>query len=203
LGIGTAGIRDLPFTIAETEDKYVEGNYWTALADGHSGVAFFNRGNMGSVHESDGGFSIPLAYSMYYVWKTVILKGTFNYEFSVYPFEGKWNKADLHRKALEYNFPYLVTTSKAGSGKSGNQLQLIRISESGVILSAFYTTGGKSLLRFYESKGESGELILQSRIGPNEYTEVDLRGIELNKTGPVIQFGPWQMKTIRVGNINP
>jgi hypothetical protein len=28
------GIRDLPFVISETNDKYVEGNYWTALSDG-------------------------------------------------------------------------------------------------------------------------------------------------------------------------
>lgn len=203
LGIGTTGIRDLPFTIAETDDKYVEGNYWTALADGHSGVAIFNKGNMGSVHESDGAFSIPLAYSMYYVWKTVILKGTFNYEFSVYPFEGKWDESDLHRKAIEYNFPCLVTTSKAGNGKLGSHVQLFTISESGVILSALYTTGGKTLMRFYESQGKSGELALHSRIGSDDFTEVDLRGIEKDKTGPVIKFSPWQIKTIRLENIKP
>ncbi len=76
LGIGTAGICDLPFTIAETENKYIEGNYWTALSDGHSGMAFFNHGNMGSVHEEDGSFSLPLAYSMFYMWKTVMLEGS-------------------------------------------------------------------------------------------------------------------------------
>jgi hypothetical protein len=203
LGIGTTGIRDLPFTIAETYDKYIEGNYWTALADGHSGVAVFNRGNMGSVHESDGGFSIPLAYSMYYVWKTVILKGDFNYEFSLYPFEGKWIDADLHRKALEYNFPFLVTTLKSGNGKSGNRIQLFRISESDVILTALYTSGGKALMRFYESQGETGELKLDSRIGSDEFTEVDLRGIEKTKTGSIIKFSPWQIKTIRIDSTKP
>jgi hypothetical protein len=58
------GIRDLPFAIAETTNRYVEGNYWTALADGQSGVAVFNRGTMGSVREEDGSFSVPLAYAM-------------------------------------------------------------------------------------------------------------------------------------------
>lgn len=74
LGIGTTGIRDLPFTVAETEDKYIEGNYWTAVADGHKGVAIFNKGTMGSVYEQNKSFSLPLAYSMYYVWKTVLKK---------------------------------------------------------------------------------------------------------------------------------
>src|ERR1035437_5277777 len=35
IGIGTIGVRDLPFAISETEDSYIQGNYWTAVADGH------------------------------------------------------------------------------------------------------------------------------------------------------------------------
>src|ERR1035438_8926181 len=62
---GSIGIRDLPFVIAETPDPYIQGNYWTAIADGRTGLAVFNRGTMCSVRERDGGISIPLAYSMY------------------------------------------------------------------------------------------------------------------------------------------
>lgn len=105
LGIGTTGIRDLPFTVAETEDKYIEGNYWTAIADGHKGMAIFNRGTMGSVYEQDKSFSLPLAYSMYYVWKTVMLKGEFKYEFAIYPFEGRWGMQDCTIKHLNITSP--------------------------------------------------------------------------------------------------
>jgi alpha-mannosidase len=40
------GVRDLPFAIATTMDKTIEGNYWTALTDGHKGWAVFNKGSM-------------------------------------------------------------------------------------------------------------------------------------------------------------
>jgi hypothetical protein len=57
-GPDVIGVRDLPFAISETTNRYVEGLYWAALADHHLGVAFFNRGAMGSVREADGGFSL-------------------------------------------------------------------------------------------------------------------------------------------------
>ncbi len=202
LGIGTTGIRDLPFTVAETEDRYIEGNYWTALADGHSGIAIFNRGNMGSVFETDGGFSLPLAYSMYYVWKTVILKGSFMYEFSLYPFEGRWDEADLHRKALEYSFAFVTGVSEKGTGKSGNQVQLFNISSSDVILSALYTVKRKPIIRFYESRGTEGELNLHYIQGPDSFTEADLLENETGKIDSPVRFNPWQIRTLIMGNGN-
>jgi alpha-mannosidase len=195
LGIGTTGIRDLPFTIAETEDKYIEGNYWTAVADGHKGLAFFNRGNMGSVYESDKSFSLPLAYSMYYVWKTVMLKGEFKYDFAIYPFEGKWNEAGLHQKAIEYNFPCIAAASVKGNGKSGNQIKLFDISSPDIVLSAMYTLSGKPYIRFYESSGKKGELAFKYLNNTSGVLETDLRGITLTKTIPILNFSPWQIRT--------
>ena len=72
------------FAVAETEDNYVNGNYWTALTDGRAGVAFLNRGSMGSVREPNSGFSLPLAFAMYSIWGTRMLNGEFSYDF----FEG-------------------------------------------------------------------------------------------------------------------
>jgi len=198
LGIGTTGIRDLPFTIAETENKYIEGNYWTALADGHSGIAFFNHGNMGSVHEDDGSFSIPLAYSMFYIWKTVILEGDFTYEFALYPFEGKWDNAGLHHEALNYNFPVIISSSKKGSGALGDQFQPFDIESRNVILSALYTQGGKPFIRFYESQGSEDVLKLEFQPGPARLTEVDLSGNEQDSGNSPLLFLPWQIKTFRL-----
>ena len=198
LGIGTTGIRDLPFAIAETEDKYIEGNYWTALADGHSGMAIFNRGNMGSVHETDESISIPLAYSMFYVWKTVILQGDYTYEFALYPFEGRWMEAGLHQKALEYNFPCITSSSIKGSGKSGNQIQLFDLSSPNVILSAFYLREGKPIIRFYESQGIQGQLQLKYLPGKADFTEVNLAGDEKGTSVSSFLFQPWQIKSFQM-----
>ncbi len=198
LGIGTTGVCDLPFTIAETDNKYVEGNYWTALADGHTGVAFFNCGTMGSVHEEDGGFSIPLAYSMYYIWKTVMLEGDFSYEFALYPFEGKWKDANLHREAMNYNFPVIATTSRRGNGTLGSQCQPFEIKSDNVILSALYTEKGKPFIRFYESMGsdEAFRLKIQSRQAG--FRETDLSGEETGSVDFPVLFHPWQIKTFRI-----
>jgi hypothetical protein len=198
LGIGTTGIRDLPFTIAETDDPYIEGNYWTALADGHSGVAILNHGNMGSVHEADGGFSVPLAYSMYYVWKTVMLKGNFTYEFSVFPFEGRWELADLHKKALEYNFPLLKTFTPEGNAQTGNRVQLFDISLSGVIMSALYTREEQPYLRFYETQGINDTLNLNFLKGSCSISEVNLRGKIISDAASRLNFTPWKIKTVKL-----
>jgi hypothetical protein len=198
LGIGTTGIRDLPFTIAETENKYIEGNYWTALADGHSGIAFFNHGNMGSVHEDDGSFSIPLAYSMFYIWKTVILEGDFTYEFALYPFEGKWDNAGLHHEALNYNFPIIINSSKRGSGALGYKFQPFGMESRNIILSALYTQGGKPFIRFYESKGSKDILNLKFQPGPARLTEVDLSGNGHDSGISPFFFRPWEIKTFRL-----
>ena len=62
------GVRDLPFVVAETPDKWVQRVYWTLLTDNRIGLAFFNRGAMGSAREADGGFSLPFLYSGTYKW---------------------------------------------------------------------------------------------------------------------------------------
>jgi alpha-mannosidase len=198
LGPGTTGIRDLPFTIAETDNRYVEGNYWTALADGHSGMAFFNRGNMGSVHEDDGSFSMPLAYSMFYVWKTVILNGDFTYEFAVYPFEGKWINANIHNEAINYNYPLILRSSKKGDGKLGSRYQPFEMESKNVILSALYTSGGKPFMRFYESQGSKDSLKLIKHSGSVRYTEVNLLEKEEGIVNSPLIFLPWQIRTIKV-----
>jgi hypothetical protein len=198
LGPGTTGIRDLPFTIAETDNKYIEGNYWTALADGHSGIAFFNHGNMGSVHEDDGSFSMPLAYSMFYVWKTVILNGDFTYEFAIYPFEGKWGNANIHLEAISYNYPVVVRSMKKGDGKFGSRYQPFEMESNNIILSALYTSGGIPFMRFYESKGSKDILKITKPSGSVRYTEVNLSEKEEGIVNSPLIFLPWQIKTIRI-----
>ena len=45
----------------------------------------FRTSRAGPVRENDGGFSVPLAYSMYYVWGTRMLTGDYNYELGAFP----------------------------------------------------------------------------------------------------------------------
>ncbi len=188
------GIRDLPFAAAETPDRYIEGNYWTALSDGKDGIAVFNRGTMGSVREADGGFSVPLVFAMYYIWGTRMLNGDYTYEFALYPFAGDWRASDLHRRALEYNFPAPFVEEAAGKGALGDGWRLLDVESENVILSALYSESGKIFARLYEYQGRSGT----AHVRRARLSEVDLLGSGNNTASEVLDFRPWQIRTFRI-----
>ena len=155
LGENAKGYRDLPFAISETDNQYVEGNYWTALSDGKNGIAFFNKGTMGSIREEDGSFSIPLAYAMYYIWGTRMLNGSYSYDFAIYPYTGNWKEADLHKKSLEYNFPIPYIETQPSPGKFGDIVDVISFQSEDIILSALYHSNNKVFTRFYQASNIS------------------------------------------------
>jgi alpha-mannosidase len=197
-GDDAVGVRDLPFAVAESTERYVEGNYWTALAGRNGGVAVFNRGTMGSVRETDGGFSVPVAYAMYYVWGTRMLNGDFTYEFALYPFSGDWREAELHRRALEYNFPCVVACAAPGDGRLGNEVRPLEIASPDVILSALYSHGGRIYARMYEHRGRGGRVSLSYLLGRARLTEADLAEQKRQEVSSSLDFRPWQIKTIRI-----
>ncbi len=198
VGDDTVGVRDLPFAIAETSDRYINGLYWTALTDGRKGLAVFNRGTMGSVREADGSFSVPLAYAMYYVWGTRMLNGDFTYEFALYPFSGDWHQADLHRRALEYNFPCVGVCTAPGDGRLGSELRLLEVASSDVVVSALYSKEGKSYVRMYEYRGRNSHASLDYLPRRARLTEVDLAGREGESLSGLLTFQPWQIRTVRI-----
>ena len=188
----------MPFGVAETGDPYVEGIYWTALSDGRTGIAFFNRGTMGSVRETDGGFSIPLAYAMYYIWGTRMLDGDFPYEFALYPFEGEWKHADLHRKALEYNFPLVAISTAPGDGRLGHELKVLEAASPDAIVTALYTTGGRTYARLFDYQGRAAQVAVRYLKGRARLVEVDLAGHEKGTVTLPLALRPWQFRTVRI-----
>jgi hypothetical protein len=198
LGQDCVGVRDLPFAISETTNRYVEGLYWTALADGQRGVAFFNRGTMGAVREEDGGFSLPLAYAMHYIWGTRMLEGDFNYEFAIEPFTGGWRAADLHRLALAYNFPVVVTTDRPGSGTFGEALQPLSTGAENVLVSALYPEDGQAWLRLFEFRGQPGETSITLQNAEASLRATDLLGRSAEAPSNPIALAPWQFRTFQL-----
>ena len=198
VGDSPVGVRDLPFVVAETSDRCVEGNYWTALTGANATVGIFNRGTMGSVREEGGGFSVPLAFAMNYIWGTRMLNGDFAYQFALYPAAGDWGQADLHRRALEYNFPCVGVCHDPGNGPLDADVQLLDVSSPGVVLSALTAKGRHVYARLYEYRGREGECSLEYLKGPAQLTEVDLGGREIKPVSSAITLDPWQFKTIRI-----
>jgi hypothetical protein len=192
------GVRDLPFAVSETPDRYVNGLYWTAITDGEKGIGVFNRGTMGAVREQDGGFSVPLAFAMYYVWGTRMLTGDFVYEIALYPFTGGWNQAGLHERAIEYNFPLVGLCASAGNGKSGHTIRPLVISPPDVVASAFFNLQDDFYVRIYEHQGRDCQVSLDYAMGRARITEVDLAGRDLSGTSGRLDFRPWQIQTVRI-----
>ena len=194
------GVRDLPFAIAETPDKAIEGNYWTALTDGNAGWAVFNKGNMAIIREKDQGLSIPLAYSMYYIWGTRPLYGKYNYEFALYPFKGNWQPVDLPKKALEYAFPAPTWETKRTTGELGYKVEPVQMQfdNNDVMLTAFYPQAGNVVARFFKYDDRVDESTVKINIDAFRITEVDLSGNVLNRNENELHLTPWQFKTIRM-----
>ena len=193
------GIRDLPFAIAETKNKYVEGNYWTAFSDGKSGIAYFNKGSMGSVREKDGSFSIPLAYAMYYVWGTRMLYGPFSYEFALLPFSGDWREADLHRRALEYSFLPETLQTSPGTGRMGSNIEKIELdADRDVIMTALYPENGKVVARFFKSGDTGTTSTVAIKIGGSQLVETRLDGKVIGDVNGKTMLKAWEIKTFRM-----
>ncbi len=153
---------------------------------------------MGAVREADGGFSIPLVFANSYIWGTRMLSGEFVYEFSLWPFEGPWQEAGLHKHALEYNLPCVGLASEPGNGDLGQTFQPISIASSEVIVSAVYPQGGAFHLRIYEHTGHLAAINL--RAWKNQHlTEVNLAGESLAPLQNPVAFRPWQIRTLRLG----
>lgn len=195
----TTGIRDLPFHIAETEDRYIQGLYWTATSDGQVGLALFNRGLMGSVRESDGAISSILAFSLPYVWKTCILEGTYTYDLGILPFIGEWQCADLQRQALEYNFPLVVQEQTATENTLGENWSPFSCDFKGQILcSTVYSASGQIFMRFYEYSGKPASVSVLWCGKPVALVWTDFR--ENPQAEPTLELSmePWQVKTVRI-----
>jgi len=196
------GVKDLPFLVTETKELNVEGNYWTALTDHKQGLAYFNKGNMGSIREEDGGFSIPLTYAMYYIWGTRMLHGNYNYEFALFPFENRWQSADLHREAISYNYPAVYTIGSPGEGVLCNQLSIldldVDLDVENIILSALYVEDSKVFVRFYESTGEESEFPALTNTSAFNLNPVHLNGTPAGDLESTVKFMPWQIRTFEL-----
>ncbi len=193
------GVRDLPFAIAETSEKTIEGNYWTAITDQQNGCAVFNKGNMAIVRESDQSISIPLAYSQYYVWRTRVLYGNYDYSFAFLPFKGQWQQADLPKKALEYAFPTPTCETKRSTNELSDVVKPVQLSfdSDDVILTAFYSHKGSFLARFFKYSDQTKHSSVKAEVGTFRAAEVDLSGKTLTNNTNQLILTPWQFKTYR------
>ena len=176
---------------------YLEGIYWLALRDEKAGLAVINRGCMGSAVLGNN-LSIPLIYSNDYIWNPRYLHGTFENEFALLPIAAESN-ADVHRTALCYQQPLVVSEIAKGEGKL-NSFSAAEISAKGgeVILTALYPEDGAIFARFCNFSDEGSVLSFVPSVG-KVTAEADLLGNAISASdGKNLTVKPWEIKTLKI-----
>ncbi|MBQ8227499.1 MAG: hypothetical protein IJZ88_00650 [Clostridia bacterium] len=177
---------------------YMQGIYWVALRDSEKGISVFNRGCMGSAIKGNE-VAIPLIYSNPYLCGTRILDGIYDDEFSVVPFTADISDAELHRKAMNYEYTPTATIAEKGNGDMTAYKIADFDSQGGeVILTTIYPEDGAILARFCNFSDEKAVAEFKPTTGTLTH-ETDLLG---NNTAPVndnkLSFRPWEVKTVKI-----
>ena len=176
----------------------INGVYWFALADSKYGFSVMNKGCMGGEIKGNR-LSVPLLYSNIYLCGDRILKGTYEDEFALLPFESTISDADLHRKAVSYAYKPTVVSLEKGDGKL-KEYTFIDFKSSGgeVILTTVYPENGNLFARFCNYSDEESTVVISSIIGSlTEETDLLARKIKDISDGKV-NFRPWEIKTVKI-----
>lgn len=220
-------VRDLPFAIAEWDDQipepedfwykgkkvlvdhkvphdvcfvtpcYLQGVYWLALRDKTQGFAVFNRGCIGSVVEGNT-LGIPLVYANDYMCGTRMLNGTYTSEFALFAFDAEMQDVQVHKQALQYEYPLIAAVTQQGNGLAQSFRLHTQSAPEPVLLTALYPEDGAIYARFCNYSDAPQTLDLQPTIGRLQ-AETDLLCKDLRITdGSLLQFHPWEIKTVRL-----
>ena len=177
---------------------YMQGVYWLGMNDENNGIAVFNRGCMGSLIQGNR-LEIPLLYSGKYLCGDRILTGTFEDEFALFPYDGSFSDADIHRNAMSYNYRPTVVAVEKGDGDL-SELNIADFSSDGgdVILTTFYPEDGAIVARFCNYSDASATASFKFA-GGTSMAETDLLGnITAEISENKLSFRPWEIKTVKI-----
>ncbi|WP_069808132.1 alpha-mannosidase [Vulcanisaeta thermophila] len=167
---------------------------WVDVYDPDYGVAIFNDGRQGySVEESTVG--ITLLRSPIYP-NPFLDYGHLEFTYALYPHPGDWRRAEVPRRAYEFNQPLIAIEGTAGGAKT-----FISIDNPAVMLEALkWGEDGGIIMRVWESYGVNACTRVDNWLGVREAEEVDL--LELNGQGRLsldrLCLRPFEIKTILI-----
>lgn len=225
---GRAMLRDLPFSLSEwngalrkTEEywypddriiydeevskeesfnntTYYHGIYWLGIKDKDGGIAVFNKGSMGCALKGNC-LRIPLIYSNLYLCGDRILDGAYTSEFALYPLGASDSEADIHRRALEYEYPVISAYVPYGKGDMKEySIADINCYDSEVILTALYPEEDHLLARFCNFSDKDASVTFTPTAGKLT-CETDLLGNPLKEIEKdSLSFTPWEIKTVKI-----
>ncbi|MCX7872362.1 MAG: hypothetical protein N2487_03670 [Verrucomicrobiae bacterium] len=188
------GLHDFPFSIDSTTNKYIEGNYWTAVGDKSGGIAIVNQGTMCSVREDNGALSVPLAFSTEYIWGMEMLVGEKEWSLAIIPWQGNWKDAHIHRQALEYAFPIIGAPGSIAK-QTGDFLNL---EDHDLFITALYTRDLNLYARFFNCSATPKPLSIEKKlIGKLRPVNLLHQSVDTPKED-ALKLNKWQFKTYQI-----
>jgi hypothetical protein len=169
------------------------GIHWTAVADDRGGLAIANRGTMGSVRETNGAFSVPLAFTTDYVWGTEPLGGQREWSVALIPWAGDWETAGLQRHVLEFAFPVVVVPGSL----AGASPDFLRLDSPDLCLTACYSENGHGYARLLNASARECSVPWNQR-GRTAPRAVDLWYRDLAVAQSSVPLRGWQFQTYRL-----
>ncbi len=173
---------------------YLNGIYWICLKDDNNSVAVFNKGCMGSDVKGNK-VSIPLVYSEEYMCGTKILDGIYEDEFALCI--GRNSVSDIHENAIAYAYPPVAIPLEKGCGDL-TELEFASVSEcKNVVMTTLYPEDGHLLVRFCNYSDEEARFGFKPAFG-KVTEETDLLGNKLSDSDGLLEFRPWEIKTVKI-----
>ena len=135
-------------------------------------------------------------------------RGMQRLRYSIYPHAGDWRRAQVHRRASEYQEPLLCTVGRRGRRAAGTALpvanSLVQVRPDSVVMTGLYREGDRVVARIYESHGErcQAELVFPFAIAAAAETDFYGKrldgGTAVSVTAERLSFSmdPWEVVTL-------
>lgn len=131
-------------------------------------------------------------------------RGKHRFRYALAPHPGNWGTDQLHRKALEYHFPFLVLNAR--EIRAVYAKPFVEIRPANVFISAMRFVSARVMeIRLYEMLGRESEVEIFLNHGAGKATKVDFHGTE-RRDEKIIQSNgrlafrmkPWEIATFRI-----
>jgi len=135
-------------------------------------------------------------------------RGLQRLRYSIYPHAGDWRRAQVHRRASEYQEPLLCSVGKGGRRAAGKALpaadSLVQVGPDSVVMTGLYREGERVVARIYESHGErcQAELVFPFAIAAAAETDFYGEPLDGGKAVTVaaqrlsLAMDPWEVVTL-------
>lgn len=173
---------ETPYATMQRFGENLAAQNWVACQDGDHGVALVNTGNPG-YWANENHLRMALLWSVDQVWPPKSYNaplanepGEHTFGYSLFPYEGTWQKAGVVQRGNEINNPLLTFPKQAGKGKLPKSKSFLEATPSRFVVSTMKAAenGDGFVIRGYESTGEPADVSLKLGFPVEQAWQADL-----------------------------